>query len=61
MRSLDDSKRMVQVVRLRIAERMRSGDEVAASELASLTKQEVQIENLEHFERLRLLTTDKHD
>jgi hypothetical protein len=52
---------MVQVVRLRIAERMRSGDEVAASELASLTKQEVQIENLEHFERLRLLTTDKYD
>lgn len=58
MRSLDDTKRMVQVARLRIAERMRAGDDVSAGDLASLTKQEVQLDNLEHFERLRSLTRD---
>lgn len=52
---------MVQVARLRLAERMRAGDEVAAGEIASLTKQEVQLENLEHFDRLRSLTRDTHD
>lgn len=58
MRSVEDTKRMVQVARLRLAERMRAGDEVAAGEIASLTKQEVQLENLEHFDRLRSLTRD---
>jgi len=58
MQGLDDTRRMVQVSRLRLAEKLRKGDSIAAAEIASLTKQEVQLDNLEHFARLKLLTRD---